>query len=187
MRSNYMNNKIILIGGASGTAKTSTSKDISYKLDIAHRLGSGFVREMAKNFITKEMCPSLYQYSFTPIENFSPFENLYSQSYAIEPMIKLAVVRAFNEGTSIIIEGVNIIPGLNEYKEITSKVVLIIENEELHYNMIHGETHRNRFVSKENFKNVRLIQKEFINRAKDYGWNIFDISSGKNLEEILIY
>ena len=45
-----MDSRIILIGGASGCAKTSTSKDISFDLNITHRIGSGFVREMAKNF-----------------------------------------------------------------------------------------------------------------------------------------
>ena len=54
-----MSNKIILIGGASGTSKTTSSRDISVKLNIAHRLGSGFVREMAKYFIPKDENPSL--------------------------------------------------------------------------------------------------------------------------------
>jgi len=180
-----MNNKIILIGGASGTSKTSSSKDISAKLDIAHRLGSGFVREMAKYFITKDDNPSLYQYSFSHVSGLSPFQNLYRQSKAIEPMINLAVKRAALEGTSIIIEGVNIIPGLSEYKEATDQIILYVENEETHFKMIHGPTHKNRLVSKENFKSIRIIQAEFIKRAKDYEWNLFDISNVKNIEDLI--
>ena len=147
-----MHNRIILIGGASGTSKTTSSKELSYNYNITHRLGSGFIREMAKHFISRNDNPSLYEYSFSPIGDLSPFQNLYAQSKSIEPMIKLAVKRAYEEGTSIIIEGVNIIPGLNEYKETTNKYILFIEDEDLHYKMIHGETHKKRSVSKENFE-----------------------------------
>jgi|APSaa5957512535_1039671.scaffolds.fasta_scaffold03476_5 2-phosphoglycerate kinase len=180
-----MSNKIILIGGASGSSKTSTSKDISCKYDIAHRIGSGFVREMAKNFITRSENSSLYEYSYMPINNMTPFQNLYRQSEIIEPMINLSIKRAFNEGTSIIVEGVNIIPGLNEYNESTDKVVLYVEDEEVHFQMIHGPTHKNRLVSKQNFLNVRSIQSEFIKRAQDYGWNLFDITKVNNVSELI--
>ena len=180
-----MSNKIILIGGASGTSKTTSSRHISVKLDIAHRLGSGFIREMAKYFIPKDENPSLYEYSFSPVGNLSPFQNLYSQSKAIEPMINLAVKRASSEGTSIVIEGVNIIPGLNEYKESTDHIILCVQDEEIHYRMIHGLTHKNRLISKDNFKNIRAIQSEFIKRAQDDEWNVFDISNIENIEDLI--
>jgi 2-phosphoglycerate kinase len=180
-----VSNKIILIGGTSGTSKTSTSRDISCEFDIAHRIGSGFVREMAKHFISKDESPSLYEYSYIPINNMTPFQNLYSQSEIIEPMINLSIKRAFNEGTSIIVEGVNIIPGLSEYKEVTDKIILYVEDEETHFEMIHGSTHENRSVSMQNFLNVRKIQSEFINRARDYEWNIFDITVVKNINSLV--
>jgi len=180
-----MSNKIILIGGASGSSKTSTSKDISCKFDIAHRIGSGFVREMAKNFITRKENASLYGYSYTPINNMTAFQNLYSQSKVIEPMINLSIKRAFNEGTSIIIEGVNIIPGLNEYDEVTDKIILYVEDEKDHFQMIHGLTHKNRSVSRQNFLNVRKIQSEFVEKARDYGWNLFDITKVNDVSELI--
>jgi 2-phosphoglycerate kinase len=180
-----MSNKIILIGGSSGTAKTTTSRNISCELGIAHRIGSGFVREMAKNFISKADNPSLYEYSFTPIKNTTPFQNLYSQSKIIEPMINLAIKRASNEGTSIIIEGVNVIPGLSEYYESTNKIILYIEDEKVHFEMIHGSTHKNRLISVKNFQNIRKIQSDFIKRAQDYGWNLFDITKVNNVSELI--
>lgn len=39
---------VILIGGAAGTGKTSLAKKLCAELNIAHRLGSGFIREIAK-------------------------------------------------------------------------------------------------------------------------------------------
>jgi len=180
-----VSNKIILIGGASGSTKTSTSRDISCEFGIAHRIGSGFVREMAKNFISRSESPSLYEYSYMPINNMTPFQNLYSQSEIIEPMINLSIKRAFREGTSIIVEGVNIIPGLNEYKESTDKIILYVEDEKVHFDMVHGSTHNNRSLSMQDFLNVRKIQSEFIKRAQDYGWNLFDITIVKDIKSLI--
>ena len=47
-------NKIFLIGGASGVTKSSLSFELMKKHKIIHKLGSGFVREMAKSFILKK-------------------------------------------------------------------------------------------------------------------------------------
>ena len=94
--------QLILIGGASGTSKTSTSNELSFKYGIAHRLGSGFIREMSKCFIKESDCPSLYRYSFAPVEGMTPFDNLYEQSKVIEPMVWLAIKRASQEGYCVI-------------------------------------------------------------------------------------
>ena len=47
-------NNIFLIGGASGVTKSSLSFELMKKYKIIHKLGSGFVREMAKSFILKK-------------------------------------------------------------------------------------------------------------------------------------
>ena len=72
---------IILIGGAAGTGKTSTAKSLCNQLDIAHRLGSGFIREIAKSFVPKNEQPFLYNFSFRPHVDISPFENLYQHKF----------------------------------------------------------------------------------------------------------
>ena len=89
--------KIILIAGASGVAKSSTSKKLSELYGITHRIGSGFVREMAKSFISEKRTKSI------PIlilqdNQISAFENLPSQSEIIQPMMQLAIDRAYREG-----------------------------------------------------------------------------------------
>ena len=82
---------IILIGGAAGTAKTSTGKVICQEFDIAHRLGSGFLREYSKGFVSKEDNAYLYNYSFKPHDDSSPFSNLYYQSEVLKNGINLCI------------------------------------------------------------------------------------------------
>ena len=64
----------------------------------------------------------------------------------LEPM-ESSIKRAFNEGTSLIIEGVNIIPGMISEKHISKKIILYVENEGFHRNMVLGKTHSKRRIS----------------------------------------
>ena len=167
-------NKIILIGGASGVTKSSFSYQLMKKHKIIHKLGSGFIREMAKSFIPKSKNINLYTHSFeTNLKR--PIENLLLQSMPLKKMFQSAINRANREGTSIIIEGVNIIPGLTEFKYIDDKIILIIKDEEKHLNLINNNnTHKLRKVDFKHFKNIRLIQEELITRAKKNNWRIID-------------
>ena len=128
-------NKIFLIGGASGVTKSSLSFELMKKYKIIHKLGSGFVREMAKSFILKKNNKYLYSHSFeTSLKN--PIDNLYLQSIPLKKMFQNAINRANREGTSMVIEGVNIIPGLMEFSFIDRKILLVVEDEKKHLSMI---------------------------------------------------
>lgn len=152
---------IILIGGAAGTGKTTISNRLCGALDIPHRLGSGFVREVARSFLSKRKASVLHTYSFRPGENITPFQNLYEQSSLIKDGIELCIRRAYKEGTSIVIEGVNLIPGLIATKMVTLFVILYVENQKMHQKMLSGDTHKKRVISKEDFVAIRQIQNEF--------------------------
>ena len=170
-------NKIILIGGASGVTKSSFSYELMIKYKIIHKLGSGFVREMAKSFISKKKNKNIYSHSFeTNLK--SPIQNLLLQSIPLKKMFENAINRANREGTSIIIEGVNIIPGLSEFKNIDKKILLVVRDEKKHFNLINNnKTHKLRKVNNNYFKNIRLIQEELILLAKKYNWKILDRSN----------
>ena len=167
-------NKIFLIGGASGVTKSSLSFELMKKYKIIHKLGSGFVREMAKSFILKKNNKYLYSHSFeTSLKN--PIDNLYLQSIPLKKMFQNAINRANREGTSMVIEGVNIIPGLMEFSFIDRKILLIVEDEKKHLRMIKkNNTHKLRKVEDKYFKNIRAIQHQLILRAKKYNWEILD-------------
>lgn len=172
---------LILIGGAAGTGKSCLAKDLCYKMDIAHRMGSGFIREFSKSFVSQNENPFLYNYSFRPhIESVGPFENLYRQSQVLKDGIELCLQRAYQEGTSIVIEGVNIIPGLIDYDELSLFVVLTIEDYETHNSRILGKTHFKRRIKEEDFQRVRLVQEGFVNAAKANNYPIIDMGFEKD-------
>ena len=166
------NSNIFLIGGATATTKSTMSLNIMKKHNIVHKLGTGFLREMCKIYFKKKDLPSLYNHSFGTIKTKDPFKNLYLQSLPINKMIKIALQRAEREGTSIIIEGVNVIPGLTNHKN-AKKIILAVRSEEKHKNLIFkNKTHLNREVKIDDFKRIRIIQNRLINLAKKNNWKV---------------
>lgn len=167
---------IILVGGAAGTGKTSLAKDLCRELNIAHRIGSGFVREIAKSFVTREENPFLYNYSFRPHTQITPFKNLVKQSQAIRMAIQRCMNRAFDEGTSIVIEGVNVIPGLIDPERATMSLILTVSDAQQHLEMARGTSHNKRRIDERDFENIRQTQQEFERTGKEHGWHIINRS-----------
>ena len=172
---------IILIGGTAGTSKTSNSQKICESHNIAHRIGTGFIREYTKNFISKSDNKFLYNFSFTPPENISPFDNLFKQSKPLKSGIDLCIKRARDEGTSLIVEGTHIIPGMYNYESSAIQIIFYVKDFDQHYNMIQGKTHSKRIISRDDFSKVRDIQNELLERATKFNWKTFDLSSGINV------
>jgi 2-phosphoglycerate kinase len=177
---------IILIGGASGTGKTTLGKTLCSELGISHRMGSGFIREFAKSFVSRSDNPYLYNYSFRPhLDNISPFENLYKQSEVLKPGIEGCLQRAYDEGTSLLIEGVNIIPGLITFKFTTLFLTLSVDDYDVHYSRIMGNTHFKRKISEEDFKKGRGVQQKFVETAVKHNCPVIDVSQPDNTVNIV--
>lgn len=97
---------IILIGGTSGTGKTTLARKLCSSLDIDHRLGSGFIREIVK---THSSYSHLNTFTF---RSDDPVKSLVAQAITLQPFVLACIERARNEGTSLIIEGTHLIPDL---------------------------------------------------------------------------
>tara|TARA_B100000886_G_C20420230_1_gene491208 strand:- start:1798 stop:2340 length:543 start_codon:yes stop_codon:yes gene_type:complete len=165
----------ILIGGASGVAKSTQAMQFCGNNNIVHKIGSGFIREIVRHFISKESSPELHEYSFGDSKNFSiPYALLKEQSRPLVDPTLRCLERAEKEGTSIIIEGVNILPSLYNSFTTKNKYILYVECEKKHWEMINGETHKDRTITKDQFVKVRAIQESFKKDAKDHEWKLIE-------------
>ena len=95
---------IVLIGGASGTGKTHLARKLAEDLRFHHTLGSGFVREICRNFITNDQNPYLHSYSFERLLDLKGYSLLKAQSEPMVNSIISCIERAKREGTRLIIE-----------------------------------------------------------------------------------
>jgi len=174
--------KIILIGGASGTGKSSLSKKVANKFDYHHTLGTGFVRQIVRGFIPQNKNQYLHTYSYDETLDIKGFELLIEQSKPLVKPIISCIERARNEGTKLIVEGTAIIPSLFNGLDCDIKVILNNLNEEKHLEMVRGDSHAKRVIDKKQFQNIRRIQNKFIEDAKKSGWLTLDSDSA--FEEI---
>jgi|TARA_B100001094_G_scaffold292313_1_gene311327 2-phosphoglycerate kinase len=165
----------ILIGGASGVAKSTQAIQICKNNNIVHKIGSGFIREIVRHFISQKSSPALHEYSFgTSKEYLEPYDLLREQSSQLVKPTLRCLERAKSEGTSIIIEGVNILPSLYSDFKTEKKYILYVENEKQHWEMINGDTHSNRVITKDQFLKVREIQESFKQDALKYNWQLVE-------------
>ena len=162
--------EIALIGGASGTGKTTTSRLLTSKYGFHHSIGTGFIREISKNYINRKQNIYLHSFSFETDLDKSGYELLLEQSKELINPIQRCIERARREGTNLVIEGVNILPHIYDIFNPDIKIILQNKDPDNHIKMCISESHSRRKVTNENFKNSRLIQNQLIKEANQFKW-----------------
>jgi 2-phosphoglycerate kinase len=157
---------IVLIGGTAGTGKSTLARKWAWEMRFDHRLGTGFLREVAKSYISVETAPDLYSFTFRA-EN--PIEHLIAQARVLKPAIDACIARARNEGTSLVIEGNHLIPALYRDAPVDLYIVLSAPRAPEHQARLHGESHSRRRLSEADFANVRLLDDYLCEEAVRYG------------------
>jgi 2-phosphoglycerate kinase len=171
---------VIFIGGASGGGKTTLSRELSTKLGIDHRLGTGFVRAIVQSETNQDVDPTLFSFTFDAID---PIANALAQAERIKPAVAASVNRSRSEGTSLVIEGAHLIPSV--YEDLNPDVFIILKSPELntHVGRIRGDSHRFRVVDDIRVQKIRQLNDFYLEDSK--GRNVFVIEYDKNLIHII--
>src|SRR5690242_14261578 len=134
---------IVLIGGATGTGKSTVATEAAWRLGITRVTSTDFVRQTMRAFFSQEFMPSIHYSSFeaaaalrAPEDARDPaVAGFMEQTRNVLVGVRAALERALQEGWSMVLEGVHIVPGLLP-KEIEGAVVvqcvLAIEDEMEH-------------------------------------------------------
>ena len=155
---------IILIGGISSSGKTTMGNVLLYSLGIDHSIGTGWIREILTTQLNKEDYPELFTHSFRPITNVTPFENFCSGTKLLLPSVKACIKRAKAEGTSLIIEGVCLMPEIIDESLYDFFFLLKGKRDVAHYKeMVFGKSHNTRKIYDADIKANVNIEKELIN------------------------
>lgn len=108
---------VIILGGVAGSGKTTVGNFLVHKLELDHKIGTGWIREILCSTTNKERDPELFTYSFrSSNKNTSPIEHFNKLSKIILPAIEKCIDRARREGQSLLIEGPMITPGILDPK-----------------------------------------------------------------------
>jgi len=157
---------IILVGGTAGTGKTTLGSQLSWRLSLDHRIGTGFIREIVKSQHRREDCLELHGFTF---RSEHPVANIAAQAARLRPAVIACIERARREGTSLLIEGTHLLPAL--YHDVVADlfVVLAAPEFEEHKRRLHGPSHLHRRTTEADFANVRLIDEYLGSEAARWG------------------
>lgn len=160
-----MRKPIILVGGTAGTGKSTLARELGSSLQVDHRIGTGFIREVLRSETTPTKDPELFSFTF---RSDNPIKTLIAQARRVRPAILACIRRARNEGTSLIIEGNHLLPEL--YHEVGADLYCILSAPALdeHLRRLHGPSHSNRTITADDFKNAVTINEYFGAEARKF-------------------
>lgn len=131
---------VILIGGATGTGKSTVATEIAYKLGITRLTSTDSIRQTLRAFFSHEFMPTIHYSSFSAGEAVADADDplvagFLEQSRNVLVGVNASIERALQEGWSIIFEGVHLVPGLLPKRmegALVCPFVLTIEDEDEH-------------------------------------------------------
>jgi 2-phosphoglycerate kinase len=131
---------VILIGGATGTGKSTVATEIAYKLGITRLTSTDSIRQTLRAFFSHEFMPTIHYSSFSAGEAVADADDplvagFLEQSRNVLVGVNASIERALQEGWSIIFEGVHLVPGLLPTRmegALVCPFVLTIEDEDEH-------------------------------------------------------
>jgi len=128
---------IVLVGGATGTGKSTVATEVAYRLGITRVTSTDFVRQTMRAFLSQEFMPSIHYSSFeVPGESGlgGVVDGFVDQTRNVLIGVRALIERALQEGWSLVLEGVHLVPGMLPPVEGAMVVhcVLAIEAEQLH-------------------------------------------------------
>ena len=114
---------IILIGGTTGSGKSTVSSELAYRLSISRHQSTDMMREIIRSYLSPQMVPTLKYSSFEAWRGLpgsvdgnkpaieSPVINGFlSQFAAMKLALEATIDRAIKERHHLILEGVHVVP-----------------------------------------------------------------------------
>jgi 2-phosphoglycerate kinase len=176
---------VLLVGGASGTAKSSVATEVAHRLGITRVPSTDFIRETMRAFFSPRSMPSVHHSSFAgrPL-----LESFLEQTRNVVVGVEAAIERAMKEGWSMVLEGVHLVPGLVPAEiegALVVHVVLAVEAERVHRTNFHvrdaatgGIRAMDRYVDR--LGDIRTIQEFLVDCADRHGVKVIESSSIDN-------
>jgi len=175
---------ILLVGGGTGTGKSTVATEVAYRLGITRVTSTDFVRQTMRAFFAKEFMPSIHYSSFEAALGLSKAEEEESGDAALLGFldqtrnvlvgVDAALQRALDEGWSMVLEGVHLVPGMlaaERHDALVIQCVLAIDDEEIHRTHFwsrdaasDGVRPVDRYM--EALPEIRMIQEYIVDRAR---------------------
>jgi 2-phosphoglycerate kinase len=176
---------VILIGGATGVGKSTIATHLAHRLGIVRVVATdGSIREVMRSMLSAELMPTLHVSSFQtdtvvrePTRRSDALvAGFREQTAAVSVGIEALIKRAAADGTSIVIEGVHVVPGFFDFAGYADSLVAVplvleVDDEDRHLNHFavreRGPRPAERY--ERNFENIRKLQRYIKSQALSHG------------------
>jgi 2-phosphoglycerate kinase len=175
---------ILLVGGATGTGKSTVASEVAHRLGITRVTSTDFIRQTMRAFFSNEFMPAIHYSSFEAGAVVEPdvtgdptVLGFVEQSRQVCVAVDAALRRALTEGWSLVLEGVHLVPGLVSSQlegAVVVHVIVQISDEDVHRVHFQGRdaaTGGVRPMSKylDRLGDIRRIQSYLVSRARRAG------------------
>jgi 2-phosphoglycerate kinase len=172
---------IVLVGGATGTGKSTVATEAAYRLGITRVTSTDFVRQTMRAFFSQEFMPSIHYSSFEAAAGLREPEQaedpviagFLEQTRNVLVGVRASIERALEEGWSMVLEGVHLVPGMLPRIDgaLVVQCVLAIDDEEEHSTHfmvreagLDGLRPHTKYLDR--LDDIRRIQDHIVRRAK---------------------
>jgi 2-phosphoglycerate kinase len=175
---------IVLVGGATGTGKSTVATEAAYRLGITRVTSTDSVRQTMRAFFSQEFMPSIHYSSFEAAAGLREPEQaddpviagFLEQTRNVLVGVRASIERALEEGWSMVLEGVHLVPGMLPRIDgaLVVQCVLAIEDEEEHSTHfmvrdagLDGLRPHQKYL--ERLDDIRRVQEHIVRRARRHG------------------
>ena len=175
---------IVLVGGATGTGKSTVATEAAYRLGITRVTSTDFVRQTMRAFFSQEFMPSIHYSSFEAAAGLREPEQaedpvlagFLEQTRNVLVGVRASIERALEEGWSMVLEGVHLVPGMLPRIDgaLVVQCVLAIDDEEEHSTHfmvrdagLDGVRPHQKYLDR--LDDIRHVQEHIVRRAHRHG------------------
>ncbi|MGH0038105.1 MAG: ATP cone domain-containing protein [Myxococcota bacterium] len=194
---------IILLGGTTGAGKTSVALEVARRLGIRRVMSTDSIRQVMRLTLSRDLMPAIHASSFEahlgmnlPEDVEEPvIEGFLAQAAIVTVGVRALVERAIKENTSLVLDGVALVPGLIDleaYAEEAHVIPLVIAN-------LDEEAFAGRFEARgdrqalrqthrylEHLEAILRIQNHFLELADRHGVPIVDNVAVESSVQLII-
>jgi 2-phosphoglycerate kinase len=133
---------VVLVGGATGTGKSTVATEVAHRLGITRVTSTDVVRQTMRAFFSSEFMPSIHFSSFEAGPALTADDDdgdrvlrgFLEQTRNVLVGVKAVLGRAMEESYSLALEGVHLVPGMLPPVDgaVYCQVLLAIEDEDEH-------------------------------------------------------
>lgn len=190
---------VVLFGGAPGVGKSALASEVGYRLGVPRVVSTDSVRQALRSLIGPELSPVLHSSTYeawraellpneretAQPERTGVLRGFLAQVNQLKPALTAIVERNVYEATSIVMEGVQLVPGVSPARDVEGAtvipIVLSVDDEEdhlKHFAAREGQTGARRAQQNylAHFVEIRILQEYVREQAQRTGVLVVEAS-----------